>query len=515
MPIDTNRVRVAYVAESTYATTPAISATVPVRIARITGESLNFNIQNTRSNELRSDRQLPDIVQIAESSAGDLNFELSFPETRTFLGEFFSAAMFSSWLDAPEIANWATADSNVTDAGTTASTYAVAAGGASFIAGHMVRASGFTNAANNQLFRVSSSTATTVVGGTSLTAETAPPVGARLKVVGWRGATADLSLTVTGLPANAQVGLVSATQDWTLVSGLRVGSTVKLSGFTDVAGTIAGGNNVWARVVAIGGASNRTLYLAECQPPSGYSGAFTPVAEVGTGKTVTAWFGDVLRNGVTPSSFSIEKAFLGQAVPNYVVYKGEEVGGMSLKFESGAIATGTINLMGASATMSTTPLATTFPNLVPASTWDVLNSVRSVARIAENGSVLSAGNGLVRSMSINIGNNLREQPAVGQANLAGVGAGYFDVTGEIQAYFDSGTYYTRYLNGTVTSLGLRLQEQTSNRAIVITLPAVEYTSGNVTAPQANQDVMCTLQFTAKRDTLTDCMIQIERIEEWA
>lgn len=493
---DTNRVRVAYVAEASFGVTPTISATVPMRTARITGESLSFNINNVISNELRADRNFSDLVQVGAQNGGDLNFELSYPDTRSFHGEFMAAALYSSWLETPEFANWATADSNVTDAGTVANTYAVAAGGTAVIAGHMVRATGFTNAANNQVFKVASSTATTIVGtALGLVAEAVPPLGSRLKVVGWQGATADLSLSTTAPLGGGVVKLVSATQDWTLVTGLRVGSVVKLSGFTDNSGA----NNYWARVIGIGGASNRELYLTDI------SGA-SAVAEVATSRTVTVWFGDVLRNGTTRTSFTIEKAFLDQSPINYAVYKGMVPGQMSINYQAGSIVTGSFSFIGTTHSVGASQLGAP----VAATTYDVLNAVSNVGRISENGTTISAAN-FIQQLQVSFNNNLREQMAIGTLGLIGVGAGRFEATGTLKAYFDNTTYYSRYLAGTRTSLMVR-QSDSAGRVTCMTHPVVEYTSGKIVADGPNNDVFCELGFTAVLDTITNCAVQFDRIE---
>lgn len=515
---DSNRTQVAYVAETTLGTTPTISATTPMRLGRITGESLNFNIQTTRSNELRSDRQLPDVIITNAASAGDLQFEVSYPVTRSFLGDMLAASLYSSWAETPLFENWATADSNITDAGTVANTYAVPSGGTAVVAGHLVRASGFTNSANNQLFKVASSTATTIVGTSlSLTAETAPPVGARLKVVGFEGATADLALSTTAPLGGGVIKLVAtAGPGWNTITGLLVGSRIKISGFTATQGGVAGGNNIWARVVGWGGTSNRELYLSECEPPTGGAIPYVPTAESGTGKTVRVWFGDVLRNGTTRQGFTIEKGFLAQGTPNYALYKGLVPGQLSLNYEAGNIATGSISFMGMGHSISTTPQATTFPNLVPATTYDVLNCVSNIGRVFEGGSVIGSPNNLMRTLTMSLNNNLREQPALGTLGPAGIGTGYFDVTGTARAYFSDATYYNKYLNGTRTSLAMRIQENTANtRGLFMTLPVVEYTQAQIVAQGANQDVMVDLSYTAIIDTLTNCMLQFDRLEEWA
>ncbi len=79
-----------YVAESTIGVTPATPA---LKQIRFTGESLNFNIENTVSAEIRPDRVESDLVQTSAAASGDVNFELSYG---TF-DDFLEAALCGAW----------------------------------------------------------------------------------------------------------------------------------------------------------------------------------------------------------------------------------------------------------------------------------------------------------------------------------------------------------------------------------------------------------------------------------
>lgn len=56
---------------------------------RFTGESLNYNIENTNTAEITPTRVQTDLVQTAASGGGDINFELSFNSFRSFLEGLF------------------------------------------------------------------------------------------------------------------------------------------------------------------------------------------------------------------------------------------------------------------------------------------------------------------------------------------------------------------------------------------------------------------------------------------
>ena len=85
---DSNRVGLAYLEESSWGVIPSSAMTT----LRYTGESLGFAIDNAVSDEIRSDRQVTDLIQTGASAAGDINFELS----ATTYNDFLRAALYSS-----------------------------------------------------------------------------------------------------------------------------------------------------------------------------------------------------------------------------------------------------------------------------------------------------------------------------------------------------------------------------------------------------------------------------------
>lgn len=89
-----NRTALSYIEEATFGTDPGTAK----KEIRYTGESLNFNISNTVSDEIRSDRQTTDLVQVSAEAAGDINIELSYG---TF-DDFMEGAFASDWqVDTP------------------------------------------------------------------------------------------------------------------------------------------------------------------------------------------------------------------------------------------------------------------------------------------------------------------------------------------------------------------------------------------------------------------------------
>lgn len=66
----------------------------PLTQIRYTGESLNYNIENTQSEEIRPDRVESDLIQTSAQAGGDINFELSYNSFK----EFLASVLCSHWM---------------------------------------------------------------------------------------------------------------------------------------------------------------------------------------------------------------------------------------------------------------------------------------------------------------------------------------------------------------------------------------------------------------------------------
>ena len=138
-----NRTGIRYVEESTWGTTPA---TPTLTELRYTGEGVNFDIETTTSNEIRSDRMTSDLVQTNQSTGGNIDFELSFDA----FDDFIEAAMFNEFGSAVGINGEVTisfdnASSEIRDS---------ANGFGNVVVGQWVYVSGASNSGNNGYFRV-------------------------------------------------------------------------------------------------------------------------------------------------------------------------------------------------------------------------------------------------------------------------------------------------------------------------------------------------------------------------
>jgi len=166
MPIaDTARSQLYYSEEVTWGVTPAIA----LKAMRYTGETLNYSIDTTQSKEIRSDRQITDLIRTDVEPSGNVNFELSYGAPDDLL----QGALFNAWLTAVNMtgATFA-AVSGAPDSFTDSGNGFITAG---IKAGQWIKSSGFTNPANNGFFQVLTVAAGTITvkGETALVNETA------------------------------------------------------------------------------------------------------------------------------------------------------------------------------------------------------------------------------------------------------------------------------------------------------------------------------------------------------
>ncbi len=162
---DANRAKFSYVKESTWGQTPATA----LKDFRLTSDSLSQATDTTQSAEIRSDRQVADIIRTAFRAQGGVNWELSYGAPDDLLEGWFmniwsTALAISGTLSASATGNKFTSDTGV--------------GGPSLAAvqvGQWIKTAGFVNSANNGYFKVTAKNTggtvheLTVVGGTLVT----------------------------------------------------------------------------------------------------------------------------------------------------------------------------------------------------------------------------------------------------------------------------------------------------------------------------------------------------------
>jgi hypothetical protein len=216
--------------------------------------------------------------------------------------------------------------------------------------------------------------------------------------------------------------------------------------------------------------------------------------------------GEYIRNGVTEHSFTFVKQFNDATVVTRHIFDGIRIGGFTLEMQTASILTGTFNVIGKSAEMSETTFAG--ESIVAASTTEVMNAVTNVINIHQNGATIGSP-GSINSLSLELDNQHREQKGIGELGNVGVVGGTLVINMTASMYFESKDQADMFKNGEAFAFSFALQDNSGN-TYIFTLPRCKYESFTTNSSQLDSDVMAEVQFTALRDPVTNCMIQIDR-----
>lgn len=191
-----------------------------------------------------------------------------------------------------------------------------------------------------------------------------------------------------------------------------------------------------------------------------------------------AWATNVLTNGTTPKSFTVETKFEAGATDIFKRITGAEVNTLALDLKSGDPLTGSVGFMArggdyadAIVTGATYSAAGTAPVLVGA----------DVGAIAMAGLTV----GCLSAATININNNLSEETCLGSLGPTGFAAGGLDVSGTISIIASDGEYdiLRAGADGLSTSLSLEIG-RTAGQKLRVELPVIVLTDMKLDAEDA-------------------------------
>jgi len=486
---DTNRVAVGIIEEATAGTTPANPA---IQALRITAASdLAYNPTTVVSNELRSDRQVTDLITVGAEPGGSLDMEVSYGALDTLI----EGALSNDWTLNPNISNTGS-DTPISDVAATTDTITVVSGGDAFKAGHLIYNTGFGVTANNGVHRVVSSTSSTIVTADGLADEGTVPATAKIKVAGFRGVAGDIVASTT-----TSNRLTSTTLDFTTL-GLVAGMWMKI-GNDSVAGEsfATAVNNDWVRIYSV---VAKAILLDRV--PTGWA------ADAGTGKTISIWIGDYIRNtnidGTinNAKSYTLEEKFTDHSPVTYQYLKGSVVNTLAFNAPSQAIATTSVNFM--SLTGSVTETRFSGATDVAALTNDVMNTSSNVG-VLYVGTTPVSGPNYVTNLSLEINNNLRRNNAVSVFGTAKIGQGEFSVSGSLETYFGNYDLLVNLINNTEVSYAYPYVDN-DNQVYFIDVPRIKFSTGSPSVGGKNDDVMLSLDYQGLRDTTLGYTLQVQK-----
>jgi hypothetical protein len=202
----------------------------------------------------------------------------------------------------------------------------------------------------------------------------------------------------------------------------------------------------------------------------------------------SSWSTDVLVNGITPKSLTIEETYELGATDTFRRFTGCMVNTMSLSIGSRAAVTGSFSVMGKQETLATA--------IVSGATY-ADPSETPVSTASANVATLVVGDlnpqPVVRNVQLQVSNNLRTRPAVGTKYSAEFGAGRFDVTGTLEAYFQSNALYAEVLAHGLADLSFVVGNATGDK-YQFDIGKLRLGDGNVTAGGTDDDIMVSIPF---------------------
>lgn len=479
-PIATgSQTRLSLVRETAFGVIPVNPAFKQVRPGSLAFEP---KPKYTQSKEIRSDQMRAGYVLVGKDVTGKYDFELS-PRTHD---DVIESALRTTRVATPEIVKVGAEIGAVAAAGV----FNTAAGlGNPYKTGHLVKASGFANAANVGVSRVTANNANNVtLGGLATAVEAVPPAGARLKVIGLRGA-ANGSITTT---AGAQNKVSVATTDPATL-GLAIGMWFRASGFAgaDVV------NNGWYRVSGFGGAGPFDIICDIV--PTGF--ATTAAA----GQTISLFYSDYMRPGVTRTSYVAEEAHLDIAKFKYA--KGQVVNKLDMKLTTESIIDCTAEFVGTDGDWAAQAAGATY---APKSTNDPLNTSANLGACYVNGAWVQ---GVITGASLSIVAGAIVDKALGVFGAADVHYGAWALDGTLEKYFLDTVIAALVMAGQATGVVIPVLDPILGDGYVFDIRRTKLMDGNNPAVQNADDALKEpYKFMAEVDPTVGYVLHVQCIE---
>lgn len=365
------------------------------------------NVRTVARSPIAEGRQNSKGVIVDQDAA--VAFENDF--TQNNFNELMPALFFADWHES----------FNATPSATNTTDYTVASS-TGVLTNSLVFGAGFTNSGNNGLKKVTGTTGTTITTG-SLTAET-PPATAKLTVVGYEGASGDITLTVSGDTATLGTTTLNCT-----TLGLLAGQWIWIGG--DTAGTkfATAASNGFYRISSIAASS----IVCDRIP----TGAAT---DNGSGKTLRLFWGHFIHN--EDSAANIKKYSLRferfNTTSNYQTIDTCYAGSMTLNVRTADKVTANWSFTGGDESFAASAEGTgTRATLVDESAFNGTSHVKYLRVYDDSDNAALAA--YVTDLTVTINNNPSPVKAVSVLGNLDTSVGNFTATATMTAYYTDNT----------------------------------------------------------------------------
>lgn len=215
------------------------------------------------------------------------------------------------------------------------------------------------------------------------------------------------------------------------------------------------------------------------------------------------WSSDVLKNGVTEKSFTIEKTFETGATDQYHRYTGAIANSMNISMATGSKVTGSFDFLAAG--FASDQAIITGATYTGANTNPIMNAATNFASLAMTG-VTSPE---LTSLDVSVTNNITLEQLLGSLDARGATAGRCQVTGSLSAYFEDEELFELYLNGTASDLTFTVGGA-SSKNYEFTMSNIKFNTGEVVAGGNDQPLLANMSFTALYDGTDAASLKITR-----
>jgi hypothetical protein len=233
----------------------------------------------------------------------------------------------------------------------------------------------------------------------------------------------------------------------------------------------------------------------------------TDVPSDSAGDPITITPLNFVRNGTTPKSFTVQKAFTDLAVQELLNFQGSRVGSLAFDISTGSIITLSMSMMAKDALMTETQFSGA--SVTAANSNEVMNAVTNISGITFDGDP-SGTELFFNTLSISIDNQLRGQEAVGTLGYIGIQPGRLALTGSIELYFSNSAVYDKFRASGTFALSFLARDNAGN-AYVVSIPRAKYTALEITAGGLDQDIFAAAEFEALINTAGTYQVQISRL----
>lgn len=212
------------------------------------------------------------------------------------------------------------------------------------------------------------------------------------------------------------------------------------------------------------------------------------------------WAGDVLLAGVARRSFTFERGFNGLDTPEYHRSSGVVLAGFELSVSPNSYATMNYTTVGQGLSVNTTQVAGSIYSADSA----------NIPFDSFTGSILEGGSpvAVVTQLDMSLENGIEPAFVVFSDETLQPTDGKSRITGTLTAYYEDSSLYTKFINGTSSSITFTLTDPDGND-YAFTLPNIKYTGGN---PDVSGDgpVTLALEFSAIYDGTALSQIVVTR-----